>query len=100
MWKWDRPLGPWPSSSSLPCSCSVQADTIYLASSLRTCKNVDGESKVFHPINVIAIAELSRKSFEGQRDVVTQDQTESDDAWRFNGSNIPFLKVPLGMGTR
>ena len=83
---------------NLPCSCSVQADTTYLASSLRTCKNVDGESKVFHPINVIAIAELSRKSFEGQRDVVTQDQTESDDAWRFNGSNIPFYKSSFGNG--
>ena len=70
----------------VPCACSIQADTIYFPSSLQACKNVNGESKVYHPINILALTELSKEAHNSPQSVW------SNDTFQLNISQIPFYK--------
>ena len=64
----------------VPCGCSLQSDTIYLPSSLQACSNTDTTSKVWHPINTLALAELSRLALKDP----DQDYVDTDQSYEIN----------------
>ena len=72
----------------IQCGCSVQADTVYLPASLQSCGNTNATSRVFHPVNVLALAELSRVGLQNPY----PGQMSTEEALQLNVSKIPFYR--------
>ena len=71
--------------SQVPCGCSVQSDTMYLPSSLQACGNMQGNSTVIRPVNILAIY----RNMSNPHDY-TKGRLEG--AAIFNLSKLPFYR--------